>query len=180
MVYKYIEYLRSAFILHTKGALAYARYKGVKVGANCRIYTTHFGSEPFLIEIGDNVTVTSGVKFITHDGSGWLMRDDKGRRYLYQKISIGSNVFIGINCIIMPGVKIDDFVVIAPGSVITKSIPSGVIVGGVPAKIIGDFDSLKSKMINYYISDADINYNTDYYTRIIKILNKEHKPYLSK
>lgn len=50
-----------------KGSVAYARKKGVKVGENCRIYIKNWGSEPFLISIGDHVTVTSGVKFITHD-----------------------------------------------------------------------------------------------------------------
>lgn len=49
---------------------------------------------PFLISIGDNVTVTSRVRFVTHDDSAWLMRDEKGRRFLYQGISIGNNVLL--------------------------------------------------------------------------------------
>jgi hypothetical protein len=42
-----------------KGSVAYARKKGVKVGENCRIYIKNWGSEPFLISIGDHVTVGS-------------------------------------------------------------------------------------------------------------------------
>src|SRR5215831_14910005 len=86
------------------GNIFYARKLGVKVGRDCRLYINCFGSEPFLIEIGDHVTITSGVRFVTHDGSTWLINDDKGRRYLYRKIIIGNNVFIGMNSIIMPGV----------------------------------------------------------------------------
>lgn len=121
-----------------------ARKTGVNIGKNCRIYTSYFGSEPFLISIGDNVTVTSDVKFITHDGSGWLMKDKKGRRYYYHGISVGNNVFIGVNSIIMPGVKIEDNVVVGAGSVVTKSVPEGcVLVAGVPARIIGRYDDPK-------------------------------------
>jgi len=161
-----------------KGGVTYAKKIGVEVGANCRIYTTSFGSEPFLIKIGNNVTITSGVKFITHDGSGWLMRDNKGRRYLYRRIIIGNNVFIGLNCIIMPGVKIDDNVIIAPGSVVTKSIPGGTIVAGVPAKIIGSYNLLKTKMLENYVSDTDLDKKLDYKRRILKILDRSFKPYI--
>lgn len=56
------------------GPIKYARYKGVHIGDECRIYIRSWGSEPFLISIGDNVTITSGVKFITHDGSTCLVK----------------------------------------------------------------------------------------------------------
>lgn len=64
---------------------SWARRKGVKIGNDCRIYTTRFGSEPWLIEIGNKVTVTSGVVLLTHDGSTWLFNDDKGRRFLLKR-----------------------------------------------------------------------------------------------
>jgi acetyltransferase-like isoleucine patch superfamily enzyme len=99
---------KELFIRLTKSGVKYARYKGVQVGDNCRVYTRNFGSEPWLISIGDKVTVTSGVVLLTHDGSTWLMNDEKGRRYLYRRIEIGNNVFIGVNSIVMPGVKIED------------------------------------------------------------------------
>ncbi|MBC7915785.1 MAG: acyltransferase [Pyrinomonadaceae bacterium] len=158
----------------------YFKKNGIKVGENCRIYTSKFGSEPFLITIGNNVTVTSGVSFITHDGSAWLMRDEKGRRYTYQPINIGNNVFIGVNSIIMPGVKIEDRVIVAAGSVVTKSIPSGVVVAGVPAKIIGRYDDIETKMLDSYISDMEIkSYQGTYQERIEKVANFAFKPYLN-
>lgn len=174
-----IKKLISLAILYTKGGVAYAKHVGVKIGANCRIYTTHFGSEPFLITIGNNVTVTSGVKFITHDGVGWLMRDEKGRRYIYNKIEIGNSVFIGVNAIIMPGVKIEDRVIVAPGSVITKSIPSGVIVAGIPAKVIGKYADIEDRMLKEYISDKDMRKELSYKERILKIYKQEFKPYMT-
>jgi len=179
MIKKLIHKLVSLTILYTKGGVSFAQYIGVSVGSNCRIYTTNFGSEPFLITIGNNVTVTSGVKFLTHDGTGWLMIDDKGRRYLYSKIEIGDSVFIGVNAILMPGVKVDNNVIIAPGSVVTKSVPSGVIIAGVPAKIIGKYADLEQRMLSGYISDQDIDKFLPYKDRVLKVLNKNMKPYMT-
>ena len=161
-----------------KGGTFFAKRVGVLVGDRCRIYTRYFGSEPFLISIGNDVTITAGVSFITHDGSLILFKDEKGRRYKYQRISIGNNVFIGVNSIVMPGVKIDDNVIVAAGSVVTKSIPSGVIVGGVPAKIIGRFDELKVKSLKNCVSEVDTDFNMPYKDRIFKVLDKAYKEYL--
>ena len=134
-----IKQFKEIYLRSTLKGPDYARYKGVIVGKACRIYTKRFGSEPWMITIGDNVTVTSGCVLLTHDGSTWLIRDKHGRRYLYKRIVIKNNVFIGVDSIIMPGVIIEDNVIVAAGSVVTKSIPSGVIVAGNPAKIIGDY-----------------------------------------
>jgi len=162
-----------------KGGEQYARQIGVKIGTECRIYTTHFGSEPFLIEIGNRVTITSGVKIITHDGSTWLTRDKKGRRYLFKKVIIGNEVFIGVNSIIMPGVIIEDNVIIAAGSVVTKSIPKNSIVAGNPAKIIGNYTKYRDSVLEKYCSDEDMNKSLPYEERILLILNKDYKPFLN-
>ena len=170
--------LVDAYHLITKSGVGFARYKGVKVGHSCRIYIRSFGSDSFLIEIGNKVTITSGVKIITHDGSTWLMNDEKGRRYLFKKVVIGNNVFVGVNAIIMPGVKIEDNVIVAAGSVVTKSIPSGKIVAGNPAKIIGEFDPSKKNVLENYISDKDRNKNLSYKEDILSVLDNSFKEYM--
>lgn len=174
MIHKFIQLF---FILFRNG-LEYAKYLGVQVGVNCRIYSYKFGTEPWLIEIGNNVTITSGVVFLTHDGSTWLFRDKKGRRFLYRRIIVGNNVFIGINSIIMPGVIIEDNVVIAAGSVVTKSIPSGKVVGGNPARIIGEFIDYANIVFTTYASSDDLDLSTDYKSRILKILDSKFKDFL--
>ncbi len=126
------------------GGSSAARRLGVKVGAHCRIYSGMFGSEPWLVSIGDRVTVTYGVTFLTHDGSTWLFRDNKGRRYKYARIEVGNDVFIGVHSILMPGVKIGDRCIVGAGSVVTKSIPSGSIVAGNPATFIKNFDEYEA------------------------------------
>lgn len=82
-ILRVIKKISRLFLSVFLGKKEYAKYLGVKIGENCRIYNTEWGTEPFLIDIGDKVTITSGVKFITHDGTTWLMNDEKGRRYYY-------------------------------------------------------------------------------------------------
>lgn len=53
-----------------------------------------------------------------------------------QPVTIGSDVWIGGNCTILPGVTIGNNVVVAAGAVVTKDVPDNCVVGGVPAKII--------------------------------------------
>ena len=52
----------------------YARSTGVNIGKNCDIQKVSFGSEPYLVEIGNHVQITSGTKIFTH-GGGWVFRD---------------------------------------------------------------------------------------------------------
>ena len=128
------------------------------------------------MEIGDRVTITSGVRMLTHDGATWLVRDEKGRRYHYARVKIGNDVFIGIDSIIMPGVQIGDNVIVAAGSVVTKSIPSNSIVAGNPAKIIGTVGSYKNKVLHTYFSDTDMDYSLGFKDRILHHVSNNFKP----
>ncbi|WP_434340263.1 DapH/DapD/GlmU-related protein [Motilimonas cestriensis] len=61
---------------------------------------------------------------------------------------IGNNVFIGPGSVICGPVIIEDDVVIAPNAVVTKSVPKGSIVAGVPAKIIGNISNMSYNILN--------------------------------
>ena len=54
----------------------------------------------------------------------------------FGKVKIGDYVYIGTNALIMPGVTIGDNSLVAAGSIVTKSVPSGVVVVGNPARIL--------------------------------------------
>lgn len=108
-----------------------------------------FGSEPYLISIGNHVRITTGVRFVTHDGGVWVFRNENGLKDIdvFGPITIGNNVHIGNNVIIMPNVNIGDNVVIGCGAVVTKDIPSNSVAVGVPAKVIENIDEYKEKVL---------------------------------
>ena len=159
-----------------QGSVVYARKKGVKIGENCRIYIKNWGSEPFLISLGDHVTVTSGVKFITHDGSTCLIKDAHGKRYQrFAPIQVGSHVFIGVNSIIMPGVSIGSNVVIGAGSVVTKDIPDNSVAIGVPAKVVSNFADYQAKIQSTCASDSDLVGIKDYQQRVERAMQLQQQ-----
>jgi len=114
-----------------------ARHLGCKIGNNCIFGNIDLGTEPYLITIGNNCQITSNVSFITHDGATLVIKNKyqfKGTKY--GKIIINDNVYIGNNCIILPGIVIGENTIIGAGSVVTKSIPPNMIYAGNPAKFI--------------------------------------------
>lgn len=102
-------YIGGETILHCEG--------GLSIGYNSKI-----GGCCFIMTTNHNYKSTTRVPF-----------DNIG---LMQKVEIGKNCWIGAKSIICPGVKIEDGAIVAMGSVVTKSVPKGAIVGGNPAKII--------------------------------------------
>ncbi|NQI35616.1 acyltransferase [Streptococcus suis] len=129
------------------------RRTGIRIGNNCEIYDQiSFGSEPYLITIGDHVRITKGCKFITHDGGIWVLRHLKDRPDLdlFGSITVGNNVHIGMNAVIMPGVRIGDNCIIGCGAVVTHDVPSGEIWGGVPARCIKTIDEYYSQHLHEF------------------------------
>lgn len=142
------RYVRKVQI--ARNPIEYARSIGVTVGERSRFLglgPETFGSEPYLISLGDHVTVTSGVRFVTHDGGVWVLRNEHPRLDVFGRISVGNNVFIGLGSLILPGVTIGDNVVIGAGSVVNKSIPSNSVAAGVPARVLGSIENYRARMI---------------------------------
>lgn len=116
------------------------RADGIKVGSKCRIYSDIRTSESYLIEIGNNVSISTEVLFLTHDNS--VIKFCENATDIFGKIEIGDNCFIGARATILPGVKLADSIVVGAGSVVTKSFTeAGSIIAGNPAKIIGNIDN---------------------------------------
>ena len=125
-------------ILKRMAPLKYAKKIGVNM-PNEEVYlygNISWGTEPWLITLGSNVHITDGVKFINHDGGTLLFRSKVADLEITKPISIGDNVYIGNNVIILPGVSIGDNVVIGAGAVVSKDIEANSVAVGVPAKKI--------------------------------------------
>ncbi|TYC51816.1 acyltransferase [Zoogloea oleivorans] len=151
----FVKYL---FLRVSLGKVRYLRYLGAQIGDGCEVITPiiNFGSEPWLVKIGNGVTVTHGVKFVTHDASTRLFRNkysEMNSRFgnKFGPISIGSNVFIGVNAIVLPGVSIGDNVVVGAGSLVNKDVKSGTVVAGVPAKEVCSIAEYEEKCVRNLI-----------------------------
>ncbi len=109
--------------------------QGLRLGNNVSI-SSEATIDPtccWLISIGDNCTLTPGVRILAHDAS-------TKRHIGYTKIgrvSIGEQTFIGAGSIVLPGVEIGSNVIIGAGSVVRDSVPDGKMAIGNPAVVVG-------------------------------------------
>lgn len=98
-------------------------------------------SHAWLIEIGDNVTLAPRVHILAHDAST--------KKFLgYTKIgrvTIGNNVFIGAEAVVLPGVTIGNNVVIGANSTVTHDIPDNTVAVGSPARVLCSLDDYLNK-----------------------------------
>lgn len=153
-----LKRLRVYFIIDGVKRSNYIKRKNIfkNVGDNFFFQPRILPSEPKLIKFGDNVSVASGVLFITHDIIHNVLNNiENSYKYKTGCIEVGSNVFIGANSIILPNVKIGSNVIIAAGSVICKDVLDNTVVGGNPIKKIMTFDEFMEKRKN----DNSISYN---------------------
>lgn len=96
------------------------------------------------VTIGDNVFIAPGVGIYTAGHPLDVKRRNAGLEYAYP-IKIGNNVWIGAQCIILPGVTIGDNAVIAAGTVVNRDVPAGMLVAGNPCRIIREINQEEEK-----------------------------------
>lgn len=146
-----------------KKKLTILRDRGLKIGEGCEILNGYdFGSEPYLVEIGNNVRITRGVNITTHDGGVWVLR------HLYPgceavdrfgRVVIGDNCHIGLNALIMPGVTIGANCIIGAGAVVTHDIPENSVAVGVPARVIESVDAYYKKNKSSFFNTKHLDWN---------------------
>ena len=135
----------------------YARRIGVNLGKNCLIYRSiEWPTEPYLITIGNNVQLTRGVAIHTH-GGGHTVRRIVPDFDTFGKVVIKDWAYIGSHAQIMPGVTIGEGAMVAAGSVVTKSVPNGMVVGGNPAKIICSVEDYLKRNMQYNVHTKGVS-----------------------
>lgn len=129
---------------HKESIIQFFKNQGITIGEGANICCNIVTSEAHLIEIGRGTTISVNVEFITHDNS--ISKVIPDTTDLFGKITIGNNCFIGESSIIMYGVTLADNIIVAAGSVVTRSFDeSNIIIGGNPARKISTWDNFARK-----------------------------------
>jgi acetyltransferase-like isoleucine patch superfamily enzyme len=116
------------------------------MGERCSVQTNVVITDPAYTRLGHNVSL-SGCTLFGHDGVVNMLRNAYGGELdRVGRIDIRDNVFIGHQAIVMPGVTIGPDAVVAAGSVVTRDVPPGCVVGGVPAKVIARTQDLHASL----------------------------------
>lgn len=152
MLKRIIEICVRIFYSYEKQAIR----AGVNIGKNNFINSRFWSTEPYLITIGSNVQITKGVLIHTHGGGNSVRMLDP-LFDCFGKVVIEDWVYIGSYAQIMPGVTIGQGAIVAAGSIVTKSVSSGTIVGGNPARIIGTVDEYMMRNKRYNTKTKGLN-----------------------
>lgn len=112
------------------------------IGENVHFQPRSVPLYPELIKLHNNIMVSAGVKFITHDASFVVLNGLGQGRFSEEVgcIEVMDNVYIGYNATVMPNVRIGENVIVGAGALVSKDLePNGVYVG-IPAKKICSFN----------------------------------------
>jgi acetyltransferase-like isoleucine patch superfamily enzyme len=149
-LYRELAVLLRDRIACRRDPVKFATSIGVQIRGRVRFYGINramFGSEPWLISIGDNVYVTAQVQFITHDGGTLILRKDHPDLEWTAPITIGNDVYIGMRSMIMPGVAIGNRCIVGAGSIVTRDVPDNTVAAGVPARPLCTVDDYLDRML---------------------------------
>jgi maltose O-acetyltransferase len=115
--------------------------ENIVIGNYCSINRNCWLSGGGGLVIGNDVLI--GPNVIIHSANHNFIKSDIPYRlqgHSFKEVIIQDNVWLGAGVIILPGVTIESNSVVAAGAVVTKNVPSGVLVGGIPAKIIKELN----------------------------------------
>lgn len=140
----------------------YLRKQGIQIGDDVTFHdpasTVVDIQNPHLITIGNHVNITRGVVILTHDYSWAVIKRSESSAGAIMgacgHVTIGDNVFIGVNTVITRGVTIGNNVVIGAGSIVTKDCPDNGVYAGSPAKRIMDIQTYYAKRRDAQLAEA--------------------------
>lgn len=142
-----LQSLRMLLTPSIRKRTAYVKKKNIlgAMGDKCRWGPWLVPLYPKLIKLGSNVRVHKSAKIVTHDVLNGFLEDcglnqDFGSRERLGCVELGNNVYLGMNVVVLPDVRIGDNCIITAGSVVNSDIPANSVASGNPAQVVGRFD----------------------------------------
>ena len=176
-----LKILKKAYfkILRRVNFEKYAKLEGVTIGSNCRFLGyPDFGTEPYLVSIGNHVSISSDCYFITHEGAHWVLKglDKKyDTTFGYGRIVIHDNVYIGFGVTVLRGVTIGENTIVGARSLVNKSLDANSVYAGVPAKKICSLEEWAEKFLNDMPEYNLNNYKKDKEKEVLRIVDSFSK-----
>lgn len=173
MIWKYRDPSVGRVYERTRISNTTVLYHEQNISLNDFIYIGHYcildGTGGLTIGKGTQIAAMSGI--FTHSSHCAIrlygerytsVPEDQKVGYFRGAVNIGQYVYLGSGCKVLPGVSIGDYAVVAAGAIVTKDVPSGKVVAGCPAKVVGNvvdqdrpFLDQYPELLTSYVIDRD-------------------------
>jgi len=133
--------------LHSRVKLFAERAARIEIGASTRIHGTCLHALE-RITIGKGCLIAGNSQIFDSNGHDLAFPEVEKRletKGTTEPVMIGDHVWIGLNCIVLPGVTIGEGTVVGAGSVVTRDLPPFTVAGGNPARVLKDFSELRRR-----------------------------------
>ena len=168
--------LENVLFLNSRIHIAFLRKKGVTIGEGTEFHgrVSIDYTRPSLVDIGRNCVFTDGDNLLTHGYDWAVLRENYGEMLSSSgKVIIGDNVFIGVNVIILKGVRIGKNSIIGAGAVVNRDIPAGSVATGNPCRVVMTLDEYYQKRKGVYTEEAKA-YALEIYLKTKKVPRQDY------
>ena len=140
-----------------KARIVMQRWRGVRIGNNVHVgtYVNMDLPYPYFISVEDGVSLAGQNYILTHNKP--LEYHKHLSEAFLAPVVIKKNAWIAIGAIVLPGVTVGEGAIVASGSVVTKDVPANTMVGGVPAKVIREFEMKEYTPMRLPMNDFDFD-----------------------
>ncbi len=134
-------HILARFCIHGDLRLALYRAMGVAMGRHVYVGMDTWLDDQFpeLIRIEDDVVISFRVTVVVHDDARRMDRVEPGQlEGTVAPVIFRRGCYLGAGCLVLPGITVGERAVVAAGAVVTRDVPPGKVVAGVPARVIKD------------------------------------------
>jgi len=134
-------HILARFCIHGGLRVALYRAMGIPMGRHVYVGMDTWLDDQFpeLLLIEDDVVISFRVTVVVHDDARRMDRIEPGQlEGTVAPVILRRGCYLGAGCLVLPGITVGERAVVAAGAVVTRDVPAGKVVAGVPARVIKD------------------------------------------